>query len=110
MREYDRIQKLPQIKTELTQQDLEYDSDSEARLIKKYPRDWQRFHEERKRIREKEKQDDAADKKNEEDEIADLQKKKLQELKILEEKKKREEENRERMKLKRFMEMQEEFE
>ena len=43
--------------------------------------------------------------KNEEDEIAELQKKKLQELKILEEKKKREEENRERMKLKRFMEM-----
>ena len=60
---------------------------------------------EKKRLRDREREDDAADAKVEQEELAVRERQRLEEQRIEEEKHKREEEIKERMKLKKFMEM-----
>jgi len=66
--------------------------------------------EERKRIREREKEDDMADAKLEQEEFAAKERERLEKERLAEERRKREEEIKERMKIKKFMEMQDEME
>jgi len=66
--------------------------------------------EERKRIREREKEDDLADAKLEQEEIAAKERERLEKERLAEDRRKREEEIKERMKIKKFMEMQDEME
>ena len=66
--------------------------------------------EERKRVREREKEDDLADARLEQEEIAAKERERLEQERIAEEKRKREEEMKERMKIKKFMEMRDEME
>ena len=47
----------------MIEMDLNYDSGEEKRKAKKYPKEYARYIEERKRIREKEKKDDEIDRK-----------------------------------------------
>jgi len=66
--------------------------------------------EDRKRIREKEAEDDALDRKKENEELAELERKRIEMERLKEELRRRDEEIKERMKLKKFIEMQEEME
>lgn len=66
--------------------------------------------EERKRIREREKEDDLADAKLEQEEFAAKERERLEKERLAEDRRKREEEIKERMKIKKFMEMQDEME
>jgi IS5 family transposase len=66
--------------------------------------------EERKRLREREAEDDVLDRKKENEELAELERKKVELERLKEERRRRDEEIRERMKLKKFIEMQEELE
>ena len=68
----------------------------------------QRITEERKRIREREQEDDFADARLEQDELAALERQRLEQERIAEEKRKREEDIKERMKIQKFVEMKEE--
>lgn len=108
-RELDRHQNFTKVKQQLIDDDLNYDSAEEKRRVKKYPKEYQRYQDERKRVRAREAKDDEIDRKLEEEELAEIQKKKLEELKKQEEQRKKDEEIRERLKLKRFMEMHEEI-
>ena len=56
------------------EEDLNYDSSEEARRAKKYPKEWQRYQDDRRRIRQREKEEDEADRRLEEKEIAEEQK------------------------------------
>lgn len=66
--------------------------------------------EERKRVRDREREDDIADARLEQDEIAAKERQRMELERQAEEKRQREEEIKERMKIKKFMEMQDEME
>ena len=66
--------------------------------------------EERKRIRDREQEDDFADARLEQDELAAQERERLERERLAEEKRLREEEIKERMKIKKFMEMKDEIE
>ena len=66
--------------------------------------------EERKRVRDREREDDAVDARLEQEELAAKERERIEQERIAEEKRKREEEIKERMKIKKFMEMQDEME
>jgi hypothetical protein len=66
--------------------------------------------EERKRIRDREQEDDLVDARLEQEEYAAKERERLEKERAKEEKRKREEEIKERMKIKKFMEMQDEME
>jgi hypothetical protein len=61
--------------------------------------------EERKRVRDREREDDLADAKLEQEELAAKERERLEKERVAEERRKREEEIKERMKIKKFMEM-----
>jgi IS5 family transposase len=61
--------------------------------------------EDRKRIRERETEDDILDCKKENEEIAELERKRIEQERLKEERRRRDEEIKERMKLKKFIEM-----
>ena len=54
--------KLDRVKQAMIRDDINYDSGEEERLARKYPKDYNRFCAHRKRIRERESEDDMKDK------------------------------------------------
>ncbi|CDW73846.1 UNKNOWN [Stylonychia lemnae] len=106
-REAEREKEKLKERQKLIELDLNYDSGEEKKRRKKNPKEYQRYLEERKRIRDKEQEDDEADRKKEAEEMIELEKKRAEERRKQEEQRKREEEIRERLKLKRFMELEE---
>jgi len=84
---------------------MEYDEVAERKKRKRDLKSYQRIMEERKRVREREHEDDLADAKLEQEELAQKERERLEQERIAEEKRKREEEIKERMKIKKFMEM-----
>jgi hypothetical protein len=55
------LQNFDIVRQELIEDDLEYDSQEEERKMKKYPKEYQKWMDERKKIREQEKIDDEED-------------------------------------------------
>ena len=90
--------------------DLEWDSAEEKRMKKRDVKAYQRQVAERRRVKEKERQEDEADKRLEQEELAEAARKQAEIERVAAEKRKRDEEIKERMKLKKFIEMREELE
>lgn len=83
---------------------------AERRRRKRDIKAYQRLTEERKRVRDREQEDDLADAKLEQEELAAKERERAEKERIVEEKRKRDEEVKERLKIKKFMEMQDEME
>lgn len=110
LREDERVQQRAKDRTALIFRDVEYDEAEEKRKRKADVKAYMRNIEDRKRIREKEAEDDALDKKKENEELAELERKRVELERQREVQRRRDEEIKERMKLKKFIEMQEEME
>ena len=77
MREKEKFDNLEKKKESLIQADLEYDTDEEDKRKRRNPKEYKRYFEERKKVRDREVVEDEKDVQLESKELEELQKKKL---------------------------------
>ena len=105
IREEEKLRYLERERLDLIKQDMEFDEVDQKRRRKRDLKAYQRYMEDKRRIREREREEDAADAKVEKEELAVKERERQELLRIEEERRKREEDIKERMKLKKFLEM-----